>query len=103
MTFASPRRPVGAEVVLPQLVPLLDGLMVPRNELTRLYRHSGPVGWGPPPEDRNPIALLSSCVQSLAQAPRQGGDGMFPLLRFIQSLVDLLGGEARRGVTGLVG
>jgi len=93
-----PRKPVGAEVVLPQLAPLLDGLMVPWNELTRLYHDSAPVGWGPPPEDRNPIALLWSCVQSLARAPRQGRDGVFPLLRFIQSLLDLLGGEAPEGL-----
>ena len=99
----SPRRPVGAEVVLPQLAPLLDGFMVTRNELTRLYQHSGPVGWGPPPEDRNPIALLSSCVNSLARAPRQGGDGEFPLLRFIQSLLDLLGGEAPQGLRAWLG
>jgi len=92
------RKPVGAEVVLLQLAPLLDGLMVPRNELTRLYHLSAPVGWGPPPEDRNPIALLSGCVQSLARAPRQGGDGLFPLLRFIQSLVDLLGCEVPEGL-----
>jgi hypothetical protein len=85
-------------VVLPQLAPLLDGLMVPRNELTRLYQHSGPVGWMPPPEDRNPIALLSSCVNRLAQAPRQARDGEFPLLRFIQSLVDLLDDEAPEGL-----
>jgi hypothetical protein len=50
-------------------------------------------GWGPPPENRNPIALLSGCVRSLARAPRQGGDGQFPLLRFVRSLGELRGGE----------
>jgi len=98
-----PRKPVGAEVVLPQLAPLLDGLMVPRSELTRLYRHCAPVGWAPPPEDRNPIALLWSCAQSLARAPRQRGDGVFPMLRFIQSLVDLLGGEAPEELRAALG
>ena len=62
--------------------------------MTRLYQKCAPVGWGTPPEDRNPISLLSSCVQHLGRAPRQGGDGVFPLLRFVQSLVDLLGVEA---------
>jgi hypothetical protein len=87
------RKPVGAEVVLPELAPLLDGLFVSRKELARLYHESAPLGWGSPPEDRNPIALLAACTQVLAQAPRQGGDGLFPLLRFIRSLADLLGGE----------
>jgi vWA-MoxR associated protein C-terminal domain/Domain of unknown function (DUF4062)/vWA-MoxR associated protein middle region 0 len=96
----SQRKPVGADVVLTQLEPLLDGLMVPRNELTRLYHESAPIGWGPPPEDRNPIALLSGCVQSLARAPRQGSDGQFPLLRFVRSLGELRGGEEAVALRG---
>ena len=87
------RKPVGTEIVLPELGPRLNGIMVPRQELTRLYHESAPLGWGPPPQDRNSITLLWACAQSLARAPRQGADGQFPLFRFVRLLGDLLGGE----------
>jgi hypothetical protein len=91
---ATRRRPVGAEALLPTLDPLLDGLIVPRSELTRLYQRSAPGGWEPPPFDGNPITLLFRYVSTLARAPRQAGDGVFPLLRFIQALGDLLQDDA---------
>ena len=37
-SYRPARKPVGAEPLLPQLTPLLDGLLVPRTELTRLYQ-----------------------------------------------------------------
>jgi hypothetical protein len=88
------RKPVGAEVVLPQLAPLLQGLIVQRSELVCRFAECAPIGWASPPQDRNPIALLWRCVESLAQAPRQGSDGQFPLFRFIWSLAELLDGPA---------
>jgi hypothetical protein len=87
-------RPVGAEAVLPGLEPLLEGLLLPRGELLKAYAPSAPPGWDPPPPRLNPVALLSHCVHSLAQAPRQGGDGVFPLLRFVHLLHRQLKGEA---------
>ena len=93
LSSAEPERDSEAWIVLPELTSALEGLMVSRNDLLRMFRESAPLGWGPPPGDRTSIALLSGCVHSLARAPRQGGNGQFPLLRFVQLLADQLEGE----------
>jgi hypothetical protein len=87
-------RLVGAETMLPALEPLLGGLLVGREELVKIYQRSAPAGWPPPSAERNPLGLLADCARSLAQAPRQAADGMFPLLRFVQLLASTVGGEA---------
>jgi hypothetical protein len=94
-----PARPVGAETQLPSLQPLLERFLLPHKELVQAYRDSAPAGWDPAPADRNPASLLRGAVRSLARAPRQGGDGAFPLLRFIRLLLGQLPGEGADDLT----
>jgi hypothetical protein len=91
-------RPAGAEAFLPQLESLFDGVILPREELARAYRDSAPTGWDPLPADRNHAVLLSQCIRSLARAPRQRGDGLIPLVRFVRLISDLVWGELADGL-----
>jgi hypothetical protein len=86
-------RAAGAEAFLPRLESLLEGLILPRRELVRAYWDSAPAGWDPLPGERNPLVLLTECVRSLARAPRQRGDGIVPLVRFVRLIRANLEGE----------
>jgi hypothetical protein len=96
-------RPAGAEAFLPRLESLVERVILPRYELARAYRDSAPTGWDPLPTDRNHAALLSKCIRSLARAPRQRGDGVIPLVRFVRLISDLVGGEPAEGLRGWIG
>jgi hypothetical protein len=91
-------RAAGAEVFLPRLETLVGGLILPRLEIARAYRESAPPGWDPPSAERNPIVLLLECARSLARAPRQRGDGVIPLVRFVGLISDHVGGEPASGL-----
>ena len=86
-------RAAGSEAFLPRLEALLEGLILPRRELARAYWDSAPAGWDPLPGERNPVVLLSACIRSLARAPRQRGDGIVPLVRFVRLISDHVEGE----------
>jgi vWA-MoxR associated protein C-terminal domain/Domain of unknown function (DUF4062) len=76
----------GAEALLPELEEILQRVVVPRADVLRVYRENAPLGWDPPPGERNSVALATGCARSLARAPRTGGSGLFPLLRFASAL-----------------
>jgi hypothetical protein len=95
-------RPTGAEAFLPRLESLLEGVILARHELARAYRNSAPAGWEPLPPDRNDAVLLTECIRSLARAPRQRGDGLIPLVRFVRLISDLVEGELADGLRGWI-
>jgi hypothetical protein len=92
-TLSGPELTRDAETVLARLKPLLSELLLPQTVLRRLYQQSAPPGWEPLPASANSALLLDHCLSSLAQAPRQGGTGAFPLLRFVYLLRDHLPGR----------
>jgi hypothetical protein len=96
-------RSAGAEMFLPRLNSLLEGVILPRHEVARVYRDSAPPGWDPLPSERNHVVLLSECIQSLARAPRQRGDGLVPLVRFVHLIGELVASELANGLRDWIG
>jgi hypothetical protein len=95
-------RGAGTEMFLPRLESLLEGVILPRHELARAYRESAPPGWDPLPSHTNHAVLLSECIRSLARAPRQRGDGLIPLIRFVYLISDLVGDELADRLRGWI-
>ncbi len=85
------RKGVGAETVLATLEPLLTGISVTRRQVAQLYQRRAPLFWDSQlPQAIHPGTFLIQCIRNLAQAPRQGADGTFPLLALVEDLLDLI-------------
>src|SRR5207302_1787327 len=90
-SFSAPEhRPLGAEVVLPDLEPLLSKVCLPRRKLLEVFARSAPPGWEPPADTRAADFLLQA-VRLLARGLPQS-DGTIPLLRFVEQLTQQVTG-----------
>ena len=93
-------RKVGAEALLGTLEPILADVALPVDQLRRLYGECAPPAWEPHPPSHEPLTMLRRCVSGLARAPRQDGDELFPLLKFVRGLRDQVDAETSRALDG---